>query len=131
MRQLTHASFPRSYPQRPVGHLISTAERALGALWTRAHVSLGEATLRAIFTRVLRDAKAVHPVLSCIEVTRSGFAVRDQAVVAAKTQDFQTAFPLLVLRLRTVLDQLTGGILSGEIKSAMDPFISTFGTNER
>lgn len=52
--------------------LVRLFEAALGALYRRCHVTLGEVTLGAILDRVLQNATEKFPHLAALEVGDSG-----------------------------------------------------------
>ena len=50
--------------------LVNVFERALDALWRRAHISLGQLTLMAIVDRVLHQGAEKYPHLSALKSRR-------------------------------------------------------------
>ena len=101
-------------PARALGaaDAVTLFERALGALWRRADVTLGEVTLTAIVERVLYTATETHPFLSTLTIERTGICFdgfRQQAAVSANLFE---AFRLVLVELLTVLGHLTGEILT-------------------
>jgi hypothetical protein len=94
--------------------LFSLYERALDALWHRAHMSLGEITLMAIVDRVLHDGTGKFPHLAALKVETSGvqfgaFRLAAQGVDPALLDE---SLAFLVVELLRVFGTLTGEILT-------------------
>jgi hypothetical protein len=94
--------------------LVNVYERALDALWRRAHLSLGEITLMAIVDRVLHDGTGKFPHLAALKVETSGvqfgaFRLAAQGVAPALLDE---ALASLVVELLRVFGTLTGEILT-------------------
>lgn len=92
-------------------------ERALSALWQRAHRTLGEVTLSAIVDRVLHDVSAEFPLIAGLEVGPSGFRVdklqnRDLDVLDG-------AMRRTLVELLTVIGNLTADILTPGLHAAL------------
>lgn len=96
-------------------------ERALDAVWTRAHVTLGDVTLTAIADRVLHEAIDAHPWLGAAVVEASGFRLdgaREPRHGATEEQRAGSLQSLLVDFL-TVLGNLTADILTPALHGAI------------
>ncbi|AKJ01192.1 hypothetical protein ATI61_11499 [Archangium gephyra] len=94
--------------------LVNLYERALDALWRRAHMSLGEITLMAIVDRVLHDGSGKFPHLVALKVETSGvqfgaFRLAAQGVDLALLEE---SLEFLVVELLRVFGTLTGEILT-------------------
>lgn len=94
--------------------LAGLYERALGALWRRAHLSLGEITLRAIMERVLHQGVEVFPHLAALKIGTSGihFEEMRQAAPALDLGLLDESLAYLVAELLRVFGTLTGEILT-------------------
>jgi hypothetical protein len=94
--------------------LVSLYERALDALWRRAHLSLGEITLMAIVDRVLHDGTWKFPHLAALKIETSGvqFAAFRLAAQRIDPVLLDEALASLVVELLRVFGTLTGEILT-------------------
>jgi hypothetical protein len=94
--------------------LAGLYERALGALWRRAHLSLGEITLRAIMERVIHQGVEVFPHLAALKVGTSGIHFEElrQAAPALDLELLDESLAYLVAELLRVFGTLTGEILT-------------------
>jgi hypothetical protein len=103
----------------PPAQLITLFERALGALWRRALVTLGDVTLIAIVDRILYTASETHPYLSALKVEKTGIrfdAFREQGADQANLPE---AFRLVLEEFLTVLGHLTGEILTPALQAEL------------
>ncbi len=94
--------------------LVDVFERALDALWRRAHLSLGEITLMAIVDRVFHQGVEAYPHLAPLKVETSGAhfgALRGSAPEVAVAL-LEESLVFLVVELLRVLGALTGEILT-------------------
>lgn len=98
----------------PSERLLQAFEQAFGALWRRAHVTLGEVTLYAIVDRVLYNTAERYPILSWLRVESTGLRCeelhehagglpRDQLVEGVR---------FVLMEFITVLGSLTAEILT-------------------
>ncbi|WP_257463332.1 hypothetical protein [Archangium lipolyticum] len=94
--------------------LVELYERALDALWRRAHLSLGEVSLMAIVDRVLHDGAERFPHLSALKVETSGvrFGELRQGAPVLDRALLEDSLTFLVVELLRVLGALTGEILT-------------------
>jgi hypothetical protein len=94
--------------------LVDLYERALDALWRRAHMSLGEITLMAIVERVLHQGTEQFSHLAALKVESSGvhFAELRQAASTLDGALLDGSLAFLVTELLRVLGTLTGEILT-------------------
>ena len=92
--------------------LITLFERALGALWQRTEVTLGEVTLTAIVDRVLYTASEQYPFLSVLTVERAGISFVGLRSQGAQDTDLREALRLVLVEFLTVLGHLTDEILT-------------------
>ena len=110
MRSANHAAYVEAWLERaakspkgrslPPATLVLLFERAMGALWQRAEVTLGEVSLSAIVDRVLYTASETYPFLSTLKIDRTGIRFDDfrQQCQFSRRRDpsrqfFSRAFP--------------------------------------
>ena len=98
----------------PVPELLDVYERALDAIWRRAHLSLGEITLVAIVDRVLYHGVERFPHLAALRVEPSGvhFGELRPSAEALDVALLEESLQFLVVELLRVLGTLTGEILT-------------------
>jgi hypothetical protein len=94
--------------------LLDVFERALDALWRRAHMSLGEMTLMAIVDRVLHQGSEKFPHLTLLRVETSGLHFGDLGPSAPSLDRalLEESLVFLVYELLRVFGTLTGEILT-------------------
>jgi hypothetical protein len=94
--------------------LVDLYERALDALWRRAHLSLGEISLMAIVDRVLHEGAEKFPHLTALKIETSGVqcgALR-QVAPGFDPAVLDESLAFLVCELLRVLGALTAEILT-------------------
>ena len=98
----------------PPARLVTLFERALGALWKRAHFTLGEVTLTAIVDRVLYTATEKYPFLSTLKVEGSGIRFDEFRKQGAVQHDrhLPEVVRFVLVEFLTVLGNLTDEILT-------------------
>jgi hypothetical protein len=94
--------------------LVDLYERALDALWQRAHMSLGEITLMAIVERVLHDGTSRFPHLAALQIETSGVRCGElrQSAQVLNAALLEESLAFLVVELLRVFGTLTGEILT-------------------
>jgi hypothetical protein len=92
--------------------LITLFEQALGALWRRTEVTLGEVTLTAIVDRVLYTASEQYPFLSTLTVERAGISFDGLRSQGGDVTNLREALRLVLVEFLTVLGHLTDEILT-------------------
>jgi hypothetical protein len=94
--------------------LVALFERAIGAMWRRAQVTLGDVTLAAIVERVLYTASMRFPTLTGLEVETTG--VRFEALRARidklDEHELVSGIQFTLVEFLTVLGHLTAEILT-------------------
>ena len=98
----------------PAEGLVLAFEEGFGALWRRAHQTLGNVTLTAILDRVLHYATEKYPMMSSLRVEASGVhceKLRENMAGVPPTQ-LREAIEFVMVEFLTVLGNLTANILS-------------------
>jgi hypothetical protein len=94
--------------------LVQAFEEAFGALWRRAHQTLGDVTLTAIVDRVLLSGAGRFPILSELKVEATGLrceGLRENARDAPPSE-LEEAIQFVLVEFLTVLGDLTAHILT-------------------
>lgn len=94
--------------------LLDVFERALDALWRRAHMSLGEMTLMAIVDRVIHQGGEKYPHLALLKIETSGvhFGELHHSARTLDRERLEESFVFLMYELLRVFGALTGEILT-------------------
>jgi hypothetical protein len=111
----------RAAKDLPSDRLVRAFEEAFGALWRRAHQTLGDITLMAIVDRVLYSAAERFPVLSTLEVDATGLRcekLRENALDVPPDQ-LMGALRFVLVEFLTVLGNLTADILTSALHSTL------------
>jgi hypothetical protein len=98
--------------------LLRLFEAALGALWIRTKITLGEVTLSAIAERVLYASSEKFSLLWSLKVEPAdGFQFRELSEQIGSVQPSELREPLrsVLVELLTVLGNLTAEILTHEL----------------
>jgi hypothetical protein len=102
--------------------VLDCLEECLCAIWMRARVCLGGATLKTLFDRVLNQATPRWPHLNFAEVTCSG--IRFDRTCAALEQASDLAlvesFTHVLRELVTLLGNLSGQVLAQPLRAAVE-----------
>jgi hypothetical protein len=104
----------RAAENLPAEGLVLAFEEGFGALWRRAHQTLGNVTLAAILDRVLHYATEKYPMMSSLEVEANGLHCEKllaniEGVPPAQLRD---AIEFVMVEFLTVMGNLTADILS-------------------
>jgi hypothetical protein len=98
--------------------LASLLARALTAIWDRAHVTLGDVTLDAVFQRVWSTAVREFPVLA--PFNHRAFRHVDLTELAnADSERLRAAVRFVLMELLTVIGRLTAEILTPGLHAAL------------
>ena len=102
--------------------LIDSLEESLCAIWVRARVCLGGATLKALFDRVLGGAQGRWPHLAFVETTCAGvrFDRQHADLAAAPAAALKDSYQQVVREVVLVLDSVSGLVLSRPLREAVD-----------
>lgn len=120
-RARVDAWMERAAKEAPPERLFDAFERAFGAMWRRARVTLGDVTLMAILDRVLYTAGERFPLLSSLEVDATGLRsdkFRERALSLHRDQLVEGIRFILVEFLR-VLGNLTAEVLTPALHSEL------------
>jgi hypothetical protein len=96
-------------------------ERAMGALWERAHQSLGDVTLMAIVDRVLYNAGERFPALGALQVNAGGvdFGKLRENLTGVPESELTEAMLYVLIEYLTVIGNLTADILTPALYSQL------------
>jgi hypothetical protein len=92
--------------------------RALSALWDRAHVTLGDVTLDAVFHRVWSTAVREHPVLAPFNRGSAGH-LEIPDLVGTRVEDLRPAVRFVLVECLAVIGRLTAEILTPGLQAAL------------
>jgi hypothetical protein len=111
----------RAAKEAPPERLLDAFERAFGAMWRRARVTLGDVTLMAILDRVLYNAAGRFPQLSTLEVDASGLRSDKFREHAGSLHGDQLAdgIRFILVEFLTVLGNLTAEVLTPALHSEL------------
>ena len=120
MSKSEHATRVAGWLARSVadGHsapqLARSFERAVAALWARAHRTLGDVTLTAILGRVLHDASERFPAFPPLTVGENGIDAKElhARAHALSVPEASAATSFVLTEFLTVLGNLTAEILT-------------------
>jgi len=111
----------RASKEAPPERLLDAFERAFGAIWRRARVTLGDVTLMAILDRVLYNAAERFPLLSSLEVDATGLRddkFRERAGSLHRDQLLE-GIRFILVEFLTVLGNLTAEVLTPALHSEL------------
>lgn len=94
--------------------LLHAFEDAFGAVWRRAHRTLGEITLVAIAGRTLYSTSEKLPLLSCLQVDGRGLRCEEleMRIDAVDREALEEATRRVLVELLTVIGNLTAEVLT-------------------
>ena len=102
--------------------LLELFEQAMSALWCRAHLTLGDATLTAIMDRVLLNASETFPPFESLEIEANGMdcrKLRQRPDVFDKLGKLEEAIRFVVVEFLVVIGNLTGELLTPALHSEL------------
>ena len=102
--------------------LLRLAEAALGALWARIHVTLGEVTLAAIADRVLANTSEKFPLFAALKVEATGgvhWRDLQKQTSDGNGTELEAGIRFLLVEFLTVLGNLTAEILTPELHAVL------------
>jgi hypothetical protein len=108
-------------PSVSTQRLAQLLEEAIGAIWARAQLLLGDPAMEAITVRVALHAKRRFPVLSPLEVTSGGVScLALRHTPPALAEELREALRSMVVELLVVLGSLTAGVLTPALHEELD-----------
>lgn len=122
----------RVIADRPVQDVACLFGAALVALWMRARTALGEVSLGAITTRVLRGARIRYPALHVLEVAANPEAfgaLGASNVEGVDRQELMDAARFVLTEILALLGILTADILSPALHEALGSVTLTSATS--
>jgi hypothetical protein len=101
--------------------LLQLFEQAMGALWNRAGLTLGDVTLGAIADRVLHTAAEQSPAFALIKVERAGIDFREFRVqiVGLSEGELRDGVRFVVTEFIVVIGNLTAEILTPALEAEL------------
>jgi hypothetical protein len=105
----------------PPERMIQAFEQGFGALWRRAHQTLGDVTLTAIVDRVLHNATQRYPILAAFRLEPTGLqwqGARD-GVPNTQRDDVENGVRFILVEFLTVLGNLTANILTSSLHAEL------------
>ena len=120
-RARVDAWMARAAKSGPPERLVDALERAFGAMWRRARVTLGDVTLAAILGRVLYTAAEKFPQLSSLEMDAAGLKsdkLRERAGSFNREQ-LAEGIRFILVEFLTVLGNLTAEVLTPALHSEL------------
>ncbi len=120
----------------PPEQLLQLFEQAMGALWNRAHRTLGDVTLSAIMDRVLYNAAERFPFFQSLSVDPNGIDFQElrERENVFDDSDLAEAIRFVIVEFLVVIGNLTGDILTPALHSELSrvtPDDSASGKHEK
>jgi hypothetical protein len=111
----------RATKSAPPERLVDALDRAFGAMWRRARVTLGDVTLAAILGRVLYTAAEKFPLLSSLEMDATGLKSDKLRARAGsfKRDQLAAGIRFILVEFLTVLGNLTAEVLTPALHSEL------------
>jgi hypothetical protein len=102
--------------------LVQLFEQAMGAIWRRAYISLGEITLTAVADRVLHNATEKFPIFESLEMGEKGVDCRGllESVNADDEGPLTEGIRFVLVEFLLVISNLTGGVMTPALHSELD-----------
>jgi hypothetical protein len=119
---LVDAWLKRSAKDLSPEDLLRLFEAALGALWARTKITLGEVTLTAIAGRVLYNTSEAFPIFSSLRVEPTGgipFRELRDRITSEHGPEVMEGIRFVLVEFLTVLGNLTAEILTQELHSEL------------
>jgi hypothetical protein len=107
--------------EAPPDRLFDAFERAFGAMWRRARVTLGDVTLTAILDRVLYTAAERFPLLSSLEMDGTGLRSDKfrQGAGSLQRDQLEEGIRFILVEFLTVLGNLTAEVLTAALHAEL------------
>lgn len=101
--------------------LLGIFEQGFGAVWRRAHATLGGVTLMAILDRVLYNAAGRFPLLAPLEMDESGLRTGTlrERIDGLDRDQLEEALRFILVEFLTVLGNLTAEVLTPALHAAL------------
>jgi len=109
----------------PPARMVQAFEEAFGAMWQRAHATLGDITLIAIVDRVLYDAAERFPALAGITVGSNGLECSELRgrVETLRQEKLASAIQFVLVEFLRVLGNLTAEILTPALHAELSKLV--------
>jgi hypothetical protein len=127
-----HATFIEGWmaragaPNLPPTALVALCDQALGTIWQRARLPLGEITLDAIANRVVQIAREKYPFLSGLRRDSTGISLRElgtQKNPPVQTAELREGLCFFLIEFLNVIGTVTGDILTPGLRAEMSKLI--------
>lgn len=107
--------------EAPPDRLFDAFERAFGAMWRRARVTLGDVTLTAILDRVVYTAAERFPSLASLEVDATGLRSDKfrQSTGSLQRAQLGEGIRFILVEFLRVLGNLTAEVLTPALHSEL------------
>jgi hypothetical protein len=130
-----HATFIEGWmakagaPNLPPTALVALCDRALGAIWQRARLPLGEITLDAIANRVLQIAQEKYPFLAGYRRDSTGIFLKELGTQnndpPVQRAELREGLCFLLIEFLNVIGTVTGEILTPSLRAEISKLIET------
>lgn len=120
-RAVVDAWMERAGKGTPNEQLLQNFARAFAALWKRAHLTLGDVTLRAILDRVLYRGAEQFPMIALLKMDEAGLRCEElnERASSFALGPFQAALRFVLVEFLTILGNLTADILTAALHSEL------------
>jgi hypothetical protein len=128
-----HAAFIEGWmaragaPNLPPTALVALCDRALGAIWQRARLPLGDITLDAIANRVLQIAQEKYAFLAESRRDSTGISLKalgaQNTHPAVQTAELREGVCFLLIEFLNVIGTVTGEILTPGLRTEISKLI--------
>jgi hypothetical protein len=105
----------------PSEQVVHVFEEGFGALWRRAHQTLGDVTLTAILDRVLHYSVEKYPMMAVLKAEPHGLRCQNllEKIEGVPVEQLKAAIRFVMVEFLTVLGNLTADILTPSLHAAL------------
>jgi hypothetical protein len=116
------AAWMRRIGELPPRELLQAMQLGFGAVWIRAHRTLGVVTLVAVGRRVLARASESIPLLGSLKVDADGLHCDelDARAEALDASGLRAGVQLVLVDFLTILGRLTSEVLASDLHAELD-----------
>jgi len=129
-----HATFIEGWmakagaPSLPPTALVTLCDEALGTIWQRARLPLGDITLDAIANRVVQIAREKYPFLAGLRRDSTGISFKElgtQKDPPVQTAVLREGLCFFLIEFLNVIGTVTGEILTPGLRAEISKLIET------